>query len=187
MIFEIGATILGLIQGILAMFNKRSNWLFYIWQMIFLVIFSFQHHLYGDMVNNGIYIFMGIFGFVLWNKNKKTSKITKASKKERIIYFSIMAVATIIVGYILKQTNDPLPYLDAFTTVSSLIATYYMVRKKIDTWIIWFINDIFYVIEYFSLPNQAVYLGVLNVIWTFMAIGSYISWSKIMKKEANEK
>ena len=48
--------------------------------------------------------------------------------------------------------------LDAFTTITSLIATYYMVKKKIDTWVMWFINDIFYAIEYFILPNQAFYL-----------------------------
>ena len=34
MVLEIGATVFGLIQGILVMFNKRSNWIFYILQMI---------------------------------------------------------------------------------------------------------------------------------------------------------
>ena len=37
----------------------------------------------ADMINNGIYIIMGICGFILWNKSKKSNKITKASKKER--------------------------------------------------------------------------------------------------------
>ena len=57
-----------------------------------------------------------------------------------------------------------------------------MMKKKIDTWLIWFINDIFYSIEYFILPDQAIYLFVLNVIWTFMAILSYINWNKLMKE-----
>ena len=74
-----------------------------------------------------------------------------------------------------------LPLLDAFTTVSSFVATYYMMTKKIDTWIIWFINDIFYAIEYFILPEQALGLFFLNVVWTIMAIISYINWRKIMK------
>ena len=72
--------------------------------------------------------------------------------------------------------------LDAFTTITSLIATYYMVKKKIDTWVIWFINDIFYAIEYFILPNQAFYLFLLNVVWTLMAVGSYSNWKKLMKE-----
>ena len=181
MIFEIGATVFGLIQGILVMLNKRCNWIFYILQMIFLIIFSTLNHLYGDIANNSIYLVMGIVGFVLWNNNKDSNQITKASTKERIIYILLIALGTIILGIVLKNTDDPLPLLDSFTTISSLIATYYMIKKKIDTWIIWFINDIFYAVEYFILPDQALYLFALNIIWTFMAVGSYINWNKIMK------
>ncbi len=186
MFLEMGATVLGLIQGVLVMLNKRSNWIFYILQMAFLIVFSVINHLYGDVVNNSIYFVMGIVGFILWNKSE-TSKITSASMKEKLIYILIMALGTLGVSAILKNTDDPLPLLDAFTTVSSLVATYYMMKKKIDTWIIWFVNDIFYAIEYFILPDQALYLFALNVVWTFMAVGSYINWKRIMKKgEAND-
>ena len=181
MIFEIGATVFGLIQGVLVMLNKRSNWIFYILQMIFLIIFSTLNHLYGDIANNSIYLVMGIVGFILWNNTKESNKISKASTKERIIYILLIALGTIILSTVLKNTDDPLPMLDSFTTISSLIATYYMMKKKIDTWIIWFINDIFYAVEYFILPDKALYLFALNIIWTFMAIGSYINWNKIMK------
>lgn len=181
MIFEIGATVLGLIQGLLVMLNKRSNWIFYVLQMIFLIVFSAINHLYGDIANNSVYLIMGVIGFILWNQSKDSSKITKASLKERIIYISIMAVGTIIMSNVLKNTDDPLPILDSFTTISSLIATYYMMKKKLDTWVIWFVNDIFYAIEYFILPDQALYLFALNIVWTFMAVGSYINWNKIMK------
>ena len=181
MFFEIGATVFGLIQGALVMLNKRSNWIFYILQMIFLIIFSTLNHLYGDIANNSIYLVMGVIGFILWNNSKESNKITKASTKERIIYILLIALGTIILSTVLKKTNDPLPVLDSFTTISSLIATFYMMKKKIDTWIIWFVNDIFYAVEYFILPNQALYLFALNIIWTFMAIGSYINWNKIMK------
>ena len=181
MFLEIGATIFGLIQGYLVMINKRSNWIFYILQMLFLIIFSFINHLYGDIFNNSIYLIMGIVGFILWDRNNKL-KITNTNIIEKIIHISIIAFGTVIVSLILRKTNDPLPILDAFTTVSSLVATYYMVKKKIDTWIIWFINDIFYAIEYFVLPDQALYLFALNIIWTIMAILSYINWKKLMKE-----
>jgi len=181
MFLEIGATILGLIQGVLVMFNKRSNWIFYILQMAFLILFSSMNHLYGDVVNNSIYLLMGVVGFI-WNRNSDTNKITATSKKEKLIYILLIIVGTLGVSAILKNTNDPLPMLDAFTTITSLIATYYMVKKKIDTWVIWFINDIFYAIEYFILPNQAFYLFLLNVVWTLMAVGSYSNWKKLMKE-----
>ncbi len=180
MIFEIGGTVFGLIQGVLVMLNKRSNWIFYVLEMLFLIGFSVFNHLYGGIANNSIYLVMGVVGFILWKK-ADTSKITSCNLLEKIIYVIIMVLGTIILYKILGNTDDPLPVLDSFTTVSSLVATYYMMKKKIDTWVIWFVNDIFYAVEYFLLPDQALYLFMLNIIWTFMAVASYVNWMKIMK------
>ena len=181
-ILEIGATIFGLLQGYLVMLNKRSNWIAYSIQMVFMILFSLSMHLYGDVTNSSIYLILGIIGFIIWNK-KDDKDIKKCTIKERAGYWFVIAIFTGILFLILSKTNDPLPLLDAFTTTSSFVATYYMMVKKIDTWIIWFINDIFYAIEYFILPNQALYLFFLNLIWTVMAVMSYINWSKIMKEE----
>lgn len=183
---EIGATIFGLIQGVLVMLNKRSNWIAYSIQMILMVLFSLSMHLYGDVANSLIYFVLGIIGFIIWNK-KNEKDIKKCSTKERIIYSLIITISTCVVFFVLKKTDDPLPLLDAFTTVSSLVATYYMMTKKIDTWIIWFINDVFYSIEYFILPKQALSLFFLNVVWTVMAVISYVNWNKIMKGDQNMK
>lgn len=186
MIYEIIATILGLIQGVLVMLNKRSNWIFYCLQMLFLIIFSLINKLYGDVASNSVYFIIGILGFILWRSNSKQNKITNCKTKERIIYISLIFFGTIILGYSLNYTDDPLPWLDSFTTISSLVATYYMLKRKIDTWIIWFINDVFYAIEYYILPNQAVYLFLLNIIWTFLAVFSFINWKKIMEVQKND-
>ncbi len=186
MFIEVGATVLGLIQGVLVMLNKRSNWIFYILQMILLLIFSLMNHLYGDVFNNIIYIVMGIIGLILWNRDQDTNKISRTNTLEKIIYILVICIGAIFVSIILRNTSDPLPTLDAFTTVSSFVATYYMMKRKIDTWVIWFINDIFYAVEYFILPNQAIYLFVLNIIWAFMAIGSYINWYRIMKGDKDD-
>ena len=184
---EIIAAILGLIQGVLVMLNKRSNWIFYILQMIFLIIFSIINRLYGDILNNSFYLILGLVGFLEWSKKKEHCQIRLISYKERIIYILLIIIGTIILNLILKTTDDPLPLLDSFTTISSLVATYYMIKKKLDTWIIWFINDIFYAIEYFLLPNQALYLFLLNIVWAFMAVGSYLNWKKILEEEKIEK
>ena len=178
---EIGATIFGLIQGVLVMLNKRSNWIAYSIQMLLMIFFSLSMNLYGDVANSSIYLILGIIGYIIWNK-KSEKDIQKCSIKEKIVYSIVILISTFIAYLILNKTDDPLPLLDAFTTTSSFVATYYMMTKKIDTWIIWFVNDIFYAIEYFILPEQALSLFALNVIWTIMAIISYFNWKRIMKR-----
>lgn len=178
--FEISATVFGLIQGVLIMKNKRSNWVAYVIQMALLVCFSTLNHLYGDVLNNAIYFVLGIVGFIMWKKDDNSIP-EFCTNKQRKMYVSLLFVGTLLIWTVLRMTDDPLPLLDAFTTTSSLVATYYMITKKIDTWFIWFVNDVFYAIEYLILPDQAIYLFILNVIWTFMAVASYFSWNKIRR------
>lgn len=184
---EIITTLMGLIQGTLVWANKRSNWIFYCLQYVFLGIFSYTAHLYGDVTNSIFYFCVGVIGWILWNKNKEERPIRKCSNMERVVYSVIIAFSTVIVYIILINTKDPLPFLDAITTTTSYVATFYMVTKKIDAWILWFINDILYVSEYWLLPNQALYLMALNIIWTGMAIGSFMTWNKIYKKQEEVK
>lgn len=182
-LLEIIATVFGLVQGFLVMQNKRSNWVFYILQIITLFAFSAVNHLYGDMMNNIVYLVMGIMGAILWSRSKQRQSITQCSSLERVLYILGGGAATFCIASILKHTDDPLPWLDSFSTVSGFIATYYMVKRKLDTWVIWTVNDIVYIIEYFMLPNTAWWLLGLNCVWAVMAIMSYVNWRRIMKKD----
>ena len=184
--FEIGATVLGLVQGVLVMLNKRANWIFYSLQMIFLFMFSLLSNLYGDLAGNAVYIAVGVAGFIMWGRDGKLP-VKSCSMKERVLYSVLIVISTLVLFCFLRSTDDPLPLIDSFTTVSGIFATYYMLTKKLDAWILWFINDIFYIAEYYLLPDSAWYLMALNVIWTLMAVMSFFEWRRIMKKEENIK
>ena len=175
---EILATTFGLIQGATVMMNKRCNWIFYIIQMILMAIFSWQNHLYGDTINSSIYVIFGLVGYGMWGSDGKLISIS--SKLDIAVYCVLIISGTYFIRAILISTNDPLPTLDAFTTISSFVATVLMVEHKLDTWVVWFINDIAYIVEYWLLPDQALYLLGLNIIWTIMAVSSFIIWRKKM-------
>ena len=179
--FEIAAVLLGLAQGVLVMLGKRSNWIFYTLQMAALTAFSILSRLYGDTVSSLFYFCLGIVGFALWHKDK-ARPIRTCSPRERCVYIAVIAVGTLLAFLALRQTGDPLPLLDAFTTVSSLAATYYMLTKRLDAWVLWLINDIAYVAEYWLLPDTALYLLLLNLVWTGMAVATLLAWKRKMAK-----
>ena len=174
---EILAVLFGLLQGISVALNKKSNWIFYIIQMFFMCAFSWENHLYGDTVNNFIYIFLGFYGWFSWSKPQ--SKIAYCTLFENFIICIALAIGYVLLRIRLAGTDDPLPSIDSFTTVSSFIATLLMLSRKVEAWILWFINDLIYVVEYFALPNQALYLMALNIIWTGLAVYSFINWKNI--------
>lgn len=180
---EIVITILGLIQGILAYLNKRSNWIVYAIQMFLLVIFSYYNSLYGDMTQNILYFLFCIVGYFLWDIKSKYNKITLCTNKQYIIGGFILVISVLGGWYWLSITDDPLPFTDSFTTITTLFGVVLLMFKKLETWIIWFVNDIAYMYEYFMLPNQALYLFGLYCVWTCLAVGSFINWYKIYKQQ----
>lgn len=186
---EIITSIFGLIQSILIMFNKKENWIFYLLNIITLTVFSFRAKLYGDVLENSIYLLIGFFGLFSWYSNSITNKYIKKnninwmSNKERILYLIIFLVISGILYLWLITTDDPLALLDAVTTGLSFVATLTMAMKKIDSWIYWLIDDILMAITYFLLPDKAIYLMILNIIWILLAIGTIYTWNKQKKKE----
>lgn len=177
---EIIASVLWLIQWVLIMMNKRSNRIFYILQMVFLVIFSYFAKLYWDMALDLLYIWFGIIWYI--GRWRKESKIEKLSNKNLLLTILIGIIATFIVYYVLKASNDVLPVMDSVTTVISIIATVLMVRRKLEAWIFWLIWDILYCVQYLLLPDMALYLFILNLIWTVLAVATYIQWYREMKQ-----
>lgn len=180
--FEIGATVLGLGQGVLVMLNKRANWVLYSLQMLFLFAFSLLSDLYGDLAGNAVYFTVGIFGFLLWGRDG-SRPIRQCRGGERLVYSALICLLSAAFFLLLRKTDDPLPLIDAFTTVSGAFATYYMLMKRLDAWVLWLINDVLYVAEYYLLPERAWYLFALNIVWCAMAVASFIEWKRIMKSE----
>lgn len=178
-IIEILAVIAGLTQGVLIMLNKKSNWYFYLAQMILLVAFSTINHLWGDVGMNTLFIGYGIYGLISWSKESEGSGVEILTPTQLIRTISATLFLMIISYVVLINTNDPLPLLDSITTAGGLVATYLMVKHKLETWVVWFIVDVLYVLQYWMLPDQALYLMGLNIIWTGMAVMSYINWKKL--------
>ena len=104
-ILEIAATIFGLLQGYLVMLNKRSNWIAYSIQMVFMILFSLSMHLYGDVANSSIYLILGIIGFIIWNK-KDDKDIKKCTIKERISYWFVIAIFTNVCYFITYDQQE---------------------------------------------------------------------------------
>lgn len=183
--FEIGAFIAGLIQGILAYSNKRSSWLVYALQTVFLILFSFQQKLYGNAFQNLLFLSYCMLGYWLWGC-QRFSCITTLNRHKRIMMIFGTVLLWITIWRVLSLTDDPLPQLDAATTATTVVASILLLCRKLETWIVWFFNDVLYMIQYLMLSEKALYLFVLYVIWTCMAIFSYKSWLTIYKKQLEQ-
>ena len=103
----------------------------------------------------------GLFAYICWNKKIYAESALQAfyiglaglgiigygndfqiSGLFHLILLSGAAIGTVVLGVILKKTTDAmLPFLDAFTTVFSLAATWLMINMIHENWLYWIVID----------------------------------------------
>lgn len=128
--------------------GKLSAYLFGLVNSVLYAIISFNAQLYGETMLNAIYyVPMQFVGFYVWNKhmNSKTKEVEKRhmDMKGRLLLLIAMIASTVVYGLFLRSIGDAMPFVDSFTTVSSVIAMIISVKMFAEQWWIWVAVDIF--------------------------------------------
>lgn len=178
------------IFGIMSVYYaKKENILVYptgLIATVFTVYLLYQAKYYGDMTVNVYYSIMSIFGWYRWksNKRKPDLKITRTTKKEKImgvVLFLFTLTITYFI-YVYFDYNLEIPnYIDIFTSGLFFTAMWYMALKKIENWTLWIIGDCI-VIPLFAYRGL-VMLSLQYLIFTILAIMAYLEWKKTISQE----
>ena len=146
--------------------------------LVFIVLFLNQR-LFADMALQGVYIAMGIFGWYNWlrgGSNHGILKIRRSGGTELMLLAAIGAAATWGMTLFLTSINDSAPFLDALTTVLSLLAQYLLTRKAIENWLVWMAADILYIGLYLS--KGLTLTAILYALFLALCIGGLRVWRK---------
>jgi nicotinamide mononucleotide transporter len=186
--------ILALVYVVLAAVENIWCWLFGILSSALSVYLCYSGHLFLESGLQVFYVFIGIYGWYEWlygatdqpslNKNKP-----RPAKTERhIVSFNFLKTGYLILigciiwipfGYIAhRYSTQVYPYLDAFITAFSIVATWMTARKILQNWIFWIIIDALAILLYGS---RGYYLiALLYGIYTLLSIIGYLQWKKKM-------
>ncbi len=168
-----------IIYVILAARKLIYCWLFAFISSALFVYICFSANLYLESVLQLFYLVMAVVGFLLWNKSD-SEEIIKWPAKFHVINLSLSTLIALLMGYLFSvYTDQANPYVDASTTVFSLVATFMVTKKVLENWVYWIIIDAVSVYLYFSRDLHLT--AVLFVIFTLLAITGYVSWNKTMK------
>lgn len=181
-VLEIVAVIFGFFS---VWFSKQNNLLVFPTGMISTAIFVyllFKWMLLGDMMINGYYFIMSIYGWYIWTRKVDSSSvtpITRASKREH--QYSIMIfVATLIFVFIVYKSFDKwntwTAYVDTITTAIFFVGMWLMAKRKIENWIYWIFGDIISVPLYFY--KGFTFTSFQYFIFIFIAVFGYLAWKK---------
>ncbi|MEO6536222.1 MAG: nicotinamide riboside transporter PnuC [Candidatus Paceibacterota bacterium] len=158
------------------------NWPIGIVNNIFFIILFWQSHLYADMALQVVYIVLSILGWYWWVRGGvgNTSLTVSRIGIRTVLVLTLIGVVTMYgMTLYLRTVQDAAPFLDALTTVMSLIAQYLLTKKKIENWYLWMTADVIYVWLYCF---KHLYLtGFLYAIFFAMCIAGVIAWRRSMK------
>ena len=182
---EMFAVLFGLIS---VWYSKRNNILVFPTGMISTAIFVyllFKWSLLGDMIINGYFFIMSVYGWYVWarKKNEAFTPITSLTKKEVIpslfiFFFSVIIVYLVYIYF--DMWNSYTAYIDNFTTAIFFVGMWLMARRKVENWIFWIVGDLISIPLYFYKGLTITSLQYL--IFTVIAIYGYRAWKKILNK-----
>lgn len=179
---EMAAVIFGLIYVVLA--AKENVWCWF-WGILSCSFWAWAtFNLYDLWIDAGLQIFyVGVSFFGVWqwlfgnNNSSKPLNISTLKPHNHVIIIIGGLIISFAVGkFFATYTPAASTYLDAFTTVFSIIATFMVVRKILENWIYWIVVDAVYVYIYFT--RDSVLFTGLMVIYTLIAIYGWIEWRK---------
>ena len=138
--------------------SKRNilTWPVGIISVILYIALFYQIRLYSDTLEQVYYLGASIYGWWYWAKTPRETESLSGVRFSSLPGILLVAGITVVLsaglGAFISRVHLILPsifpeaasfpYLDALTTVMSLVAMWIMVRKKVESWVYWIIVDI---------------------------------------------
>ena len=183
--WESVAVVFALLYLVLAV--RRSIWCWYaalLSTLVYLVIF-YNKLLYMESALQVFYIAMAVYGWWQWRGGETGNDDLPISRLTWSQHFKLIAtilVGTAAFGFIMSKTAAALPWLDSFTTVSAVIATWMVARKILENWYYWFVIDSVSIYLYMS---RDLFLTVLLFgIYLILIVVGIVVWGRAYRQQS---
>ncbi len=144
----------------------------------------------GDMMINGYFTIMSVYGWYKWTRKSSDNDampITRTNTREKLIGFLLFIVTIFVVYGIYKLFGNEIHGDNYFDIVASGIfftGMWYMANKKIENWTLWILGDII-VTPLYAYRGLGM-LSLQYLIFTILAISAYLEWRKILNKNSQQ-
>ena len=189
----IASAVTGTLYTMLAGKGKVSCYIFGIFNTIAYGYIARSQKIYGDMMLNwGIYLPMMFAGFAMWffRRDRDYCIIKERLSFRALVVFILSALAAIAVyAFLLRRMGGSQPYLDAFTTVVSVMAMVLTLKRCIEQWICWTLVNLASVIMWIKVCISTGGESVATLLWWLIMLASgvifFVQWLKSLKNNPN--
>ncbi|MBP7005728.1 nicotinamide mononucleotide transporter [Patescibacteria group bacterium] len=159
------------------------SWPIGIANSVFFLVLFLRSNLFADAGLQIVYIVLGALGWYWWlygGAQKTQLKIERVGKKTVLVLSALTIVCTWLMTIRLTHMHDAAPFLDALTTVLSLVAQYLLTKKYLENWYVWMFVDVIYVALY---GYKDLYLtAFLYFLFFCMCVRGFMEWKRTAQK-----
>jgi nicotinamide mononucleotide transporter len=149
------------------------------------ILIYYQKALYADSGLQVMFIALSAYGWYEWlygGRGQTPLAITHTTAAEWGAGAAFIAVFTAGFGYYLAHhTDSSFPYLDSFTTGTSLVAQFLLMRKRLENWWLWLLVDVIYVPVLWV--KELYPTSLLYALYLGLAGYGYWQWRQQWQKE----
>jgi len=155
--------------------------------LLYMVLF-YQIRLYSDAMEQVYYLGASVYGWWYWSRSRQVkyaiTDVSYSSRRAMVTWLIVTATFSVVLGAIMSRVHGwapgvfpeaaSYPYLDALTTVMSLVAMWLMARKHIESWIYWIVVDVIGIWLYFV--KDVRFISLLYVVLLVLAVRGLFDW-----------
>jgi len=166
--------------------GKLSAYVFGLVNCVLYAIIAFKAKYYGEVCLNILYYApLQFYGFYVWQKNmnNETHEVNKKrmTNKLRLILAAVVIIATVAYGYFLDILGGELPYVDALSTVVSVVAMIISIKMYTEQWALWIVVNVVTVIMWcvaFINGSDSVATLLMWMVYLLNSVFAFIKWKK---------
>lgn len=191
---ELIGAITGLASVWLAVKNRVGTWPVGLVNVVCFAMLFYHFRLYSDALLQVFFFGMSLYGWYFWHNSagRAEGPIQVLPSRERVGWLVLLGAGTLVQGTLMGKVHTlapfffsapaAFPYPDAFTTVASIIATFLLARRYLESWVLWVAVDLVSVVIYFS--KGIILVGVEYVIFLGLAASGGVLWYREYTKSA---
>ena len=145
---------------------------------------------YAEIALNVFYFLSMIYGVFVWHRRLNDQSLQVQTRvispRWMLLISMVLLLLSLLTGWMLHRfTDDPQPYLDAFTTVPAILAQILMVLAFREQWYLWLIVDVLAAIMWLRAGNYC--MAVQYAFWCANCIYGFKQWSQLSIHHSNRK
>ena len=174
--------LLGIVSVILCSQGNIWTFAFGFGQILTYCGLCYMERFYAGLGMNAFYFLSQIYGIYAWRKRRISGAPIISPRSLAIGRFLLLcvgiAVVSLLTGWLLRlYTNDSQPYLDAITTVVSVVAQVMLVMAVRQQWWLWLFVDVLFVVMWIIAGNWS--MVAQYGFWCINCVYGMIRWRSL--------